>query len=101
MTRYNSTLVNGAWTNVPYTPAEEAAADLLKQADDLAQAPIIAEQQRRDGLAASADYTDLLNRAKTASSAQIDTWLTANVTNLAQARVVLGAIIKLIAVRLP
>lgn len=41
---------------------------------------------------------DLLNRLRTASASQIDTWLTNNVTNLAQARTVLGAIIKVIAI---
>ena len=43
-----------------------------------------------------ADYIDLINRVRTSSPAEIDTWLTNNVTTLAQARAVLGAIIVLI-----
>lgn len=46
-----------------------------------------------------ATQQDLLNRLKTATPAQIDAWLTTNVTNLAQARTVLGAIIKFIVAR--
>jgi hypothetical protein len=42
------------------------------------------------------DYLDLINRARTASASEIDTWLINNVTNLVQARTVLGAIIKLV-----
>jgi hypothetical protein len=44
--------------------------------------------------------TDLLARIRHATVAEIDTWLTNNVTNLAQARTVLAAIIKLLAVKL-
>lgn len=40
---------------------------------------------------------DLIARLNTASASQIDAWLTSNVTNLAQARTVLGAIIKALA----
>lgn len=90
----------GLQTVVPYTPQEEADADTQKAADDLAQAPIIAETQRKAGLSADANVLALLTQAKTASNAQIDTWLTNNVTTLAQARTVLGALVKFVAVKL-
>ena len=38
-----------------------------------------------------------MNRLKTATPAQIDTWIAANVTTLAQARTVLGSLIKVLA----
>lgn len=50
--------------------------------------------------ASDAGAQDLVNRLKTATVAQIDTWLTNNVTNLAQARTVLAAIIKVLALQL-
>jgi hypothetical protein len=62
--------------------------------------PPTPEQLRKAVLSAEADFIDLLNRASTASPAQINSWLTSNVTTLAQARTVIGAIIKIIAVRL-
>lgn len=40
---------------------------------------------------------DMLARLQSATPAQIDAWLANNVTNLAQARTVLGIILKLIA----
>jgi hypothetical protein len=43
------------------------------------------------------DRQDMITRLKTATPAQIDTWLAANVTNMAQARAVLGALIKVLA----
>lgn len=50
---------------------------------------------------ADSGRADLLQRLKTASVSDIDTWLTNNVTNLAQARAVLAAIIKLLVLMLP
>ena len=55
------------------------------------------EANRRTAFKAEPDRADLLNRLKTASPAQIDTWVDANVANLADARKVLKAIIKVIA----
>ncbi len=55
------------------------------------------EAARRTDIRADSGRIDLLNRLQTATPAQIDTWLTNNVTNLAQARAVLAAIIKVIA----
>jgi len=46
-----------------------------------------------------AGVIDLLQRARTATAAQIDTWLLNNVTNLAQARTILGIVIKLLVSR--
>lgn len=58
-------------------PALDAAAD-----DRLAE------------FAKDADCIDIRQRLKNATPAQIDTWLANNVTNIASARKVLGAIIK-------
>jgi hypothetical protein len=55
-----------------------------------------AEVQRDVDFDAAPEVVDLITRAKNATNAQIDTWLTNNVTNLAQARTVLGALIKLL-----
>jgi hypothetical protein len=52
--------------------------------------------QRATDFNSSPETVDLIARARTATNAQIDTWLTNNVTNLVQARTVLGAIIKLL-----
>lgn len=61
------------------------------------QAAQSAELVREQSFVADASRVDLLTRLKTSTPAQIDTWLTNNVTNLAQARTILGAIIKTIA----
>lgn len=55
------------------------------------------EEIRATAFRAEADRIDLMTRLKTATPAQIDSWLTTNVTSLASARTVLGAIIKAIA----
>lgn len=44
---------------------------------------------------------DLVQRLQTATPAQIDNWLSLNVTTLAQARTVLGALIKVLCVGPP
>lgn len=56
-----------------------------------------AVQTRIDTFMADSSRADLITRLATATPAQIDTWLQNNVTTLAQARTVLGAIIKVIA----
>lgn len=53
-----------------------------------------AETARVAGFKADSSQADLIQRLRTAPSDQIDTWLANNVTNLAQARTVLGAIVK-------
>lgn len=57
------------------------------------------EDVRIDAHKADAGQQDLMNRLRTATPAQIDTWLLNNVTNLAQARTVLGHILKFIVAR--
>lgn len=102
MTRTRTVIdaTTGDQTTVPYTPQEETDADAAKAADDLVQAPIIANQQRRVGLSADPNFTALMTQAASSTNAQIDTWLTNNVTTLPQARTVLGALIKIVAVRI-
>jgi hypothetical protein len=58
------------------------------------------EQQRQDGLEGDAAKQTLVDKLRTATRDQIDTWLANNVTNLAEARAVLGAVIKYLATRL-
>jgi hypothetical protein len=90
--------VNGVL--VPMTPEEIAP----READDAAQiagaSARAAERARKRALAEDPETIDLLMRLRTASPAQIDTWLTNNVTNLTEARTVLGMILKLIGSRL-
>jgi hypothetical protein len=59
--------------------------------------PPLHEQRAKD-FALDPNIADLLDKLKNATPAQIDTWLTANVTNLAQARTVLGYVIKVLVV---
>lgn len=54
----------------------------------------VADAARATLFVADAGRADLLARLRTATPAQIDTWLLANVTTLVQARGVLGAVIK-------
>lgn len=51
----------GTITTVPYTPQEEADADAQKAADDLAQAPMIAQQQKVSAIRINARRQALLN----------------------------------------
>lgn len=57
----------------------------------------VAAEARAVSFVADATRADLLVRLQTATPAQIDAWLLANVTTLVQARVVLGSIIKILA----
>lgn len=73
-------------------------------ASNIVIAPYVApaitpEEQRVTDFEALPERRDLIDRLKTATPAQIDTWLTANVTTLAQARAVLGQILKVLATR--
>jgi len=80
----------------------QPTAQQIAAADDTpyTQTPAyIAEEARLASYDQDAGQLDLLNRLRTATPAQIDTWLTNNVTNLAQARAVLGHIIKLLVAR--
>lgn len=70
----------------PVSPEEQAKRD----AD-------AAEVARQEQLKAMSDVQDLANRLKTATPAQIDTWVDSNVNNVAQARTLFKAILKLLA----
>jgi hypothetical protein len=91
-------VVNG---NLVDMSAEEIAA---REVEEAAQVPIrearVVERARKRALAEDSQTVDILERLRTASPDQIDTWLTNNVTNLAQARTVLGMILKLLGSRL-
>lgn len=56
----------------------------------------IAEKNRISTFTLDPQTQDLLNRLRTATPAQIDSWLQTNVTTLAQARTVLGALVKML-----
>lgn len=56
-----------------------------------------AEKSRQDAIKGDVQRAALVQRLRTASNAEIDAWLASNVTNIAQARQVLGAILKLMA----
>jgi hypothetical protein len=90
--------VNGVL--VPMTPEEIAAREADEAAQIAGAAARAAERARKRALAEDPETIDLLMRLRTASPAQIDTWLTNNVTNLTEARTVLGMILKLIGSRL-
>ncbi len=62
--------------------------------------PPTADDIRLAAIKADPAYIDLFNRARAATAAEIDAWFAANVTTLAQARGVLSAVVKLLAVRL-
>lgn len=58
------------------------------------------DQLRTETFEALPERIDFVTRLKTATPAQIDTWLANNVTNLTQARTVLGQLMKLLATRI-
>ncbi len=60
---------------------------------------ITAERARITSFRVEATQQDLIGRLQTATPAQIDAWLVNNVTTLAQARTVLGAIVKFLVAR--
>lgn len=79
------TVISGVYTPPPQpAPPQPTAAQ-------------IAETARQDAIKADADRAAMLARLKTATSAQIDAWVTSNVTTLADARKTIGIILKLIA----
>jgi hypothetical protein len=58
-------LSSGGQSIVPYTAQEESAADAAKAADDVVQAPIIADQQRVAAIKANARTTAIVNALTT------------------------------------
>lgn len=56
-----------------------------------------AAQQRETAIVADASRADLLSRLQTATLAQIDTYVDNNVTNIAGARVIFKALLKVLA----
>ncbi len=81
---------------------EASLSDTLTSIGLGALAPILPPAVvRAQTFTALPDRADLIARLQTATPAQIDSWLTANVTNLAQARGVLAAIIKVMAANPP
>ena len=85
--------------HVTPTPAQETAASNVLASFNPAtvDAANAQEEARRSTFRADGGRIDLLNRLRAATPSQIDTWLQNNVTNLSQARAVLAAIIKVIA----
>ncbi len=81
---------------------EAALSDTLTSIGLGALAPILPSAVvRAQTFTALSDRADIITRLQTATPAQIDAWLAANVTTLAQARGVLGALIKVFCVNPP
>lgn len=55
------------------------------------------DSTRVSALKGDLSLQDLISRLQSATPIQIDSWLSANVTSLAQARTVLGAVVKVLA----
>lgn len=64
-------LTTGLQTSVPYTPQEEADADAAQAADQAAQAPIIADQQRRAAIRLNARTTAIIAALTTSNDTQL------------------------------
>jgi hypothetical protein len=87
---------NLEWLDATTTkPTEQEVLDKIAELN----AATDAENTRITGFKNDTGQMDLANRLNTATPAQIDTWLTNNVTTLAQARTVLGAIVKFLAAK--
>jgi hypothetical protein len=84
------------WPQAVATPAQITAGQAAMAAFDPV-ATEAAKKARVSSLTSDSNYQTLVNELGTYSASQIDTWLTNNVTTLAQARIVLGAIIKYLA----
>ncbi len=81
---------------------EASLSDTLTSIGLGALAPILPPAVvRAQTFTALPDRADIIARLQTATPAQIDAWLAANVTTLAQARTVLGALIKVFCVNPP
>jgi len=95
--RDGSSNITGLYANPQPGYATEFLADTDPAVIAFLNPPPTADQIRVAAIKTDATYTDILARLQTATAAQIDAWLTANVTTLAQARTVLGAVIKYLA----
>jgi sarcosine oxidase gamma subunit len=82
---------------VPFTPEEEAQVVADRQKASARKALEEAEETRRTDLRAEPDVQDLFDRLKTATAAQINTWIDTNIVSLAAARALLKTIVKLLA----
>jgi hypothetical protein len=83
-----------------FDPAELAMTPEEKAARDAANAAALAAAQKEQADLAAAKLDAKLNAIKNMTAAEIQTWMTANVTNLAQARDVLTSMAKIIAILL-
>jgi hypothetical protein len=95
--RDGSNNVTGLYQVLQAGYAEEFLADNDPAVIAYRNPPPTANQIRVAAIRADPAYVDLLNRARMACASDIDAWLAANVTTLAQARTVLAAIVKLLA----
>lgn len=96
MARLKSELVNGEWVNVPFTAEEDAAADAMA----IAAAPMEAEhealRQRDAAFKGESGRQALVNRLRTATPQQIETYFQGR-TTLAQLKQDLVDIVKVLA----
>lgn len=77
------------------TPGQRTSAQAVMVALDYAEY-VQGFTTRANEIKANAGRMQMLDKLRNASNAQIDTWIDANVTSLAQAREVLKAILKIL-----
>lgn len=85
------------WNWLDLASEEDLAAHNFTYEDIPPSAEEIAEEERKLSIVNDPTRQDLLTRLKSASAAQISTWVDNNVTDLASARNVIKMILKLIA----
>ena len=80
------------------TPEQNVILDAVIAAHDPNAVPEIIK--RRDEFEAQPDRNDLWDKLQKATPGQIDNWLAAHMTNLAEARQVMAALLKVLATKL-
>lgn len=90
-------VATGSQTVVPYTAQEEADAGAIKAADDLARAPIIADQVRVAAVKANARRIALVTAIQGSDDAGVISYVNTKVTDLASAKVLLTDLALLVA----
>jgi hypothetical protein len=91
--------VIGVFANKQPGVAEEELADDHPEVAAF-RSKLFSDDPRKAAIKAEANVIDMADRIKNATGAQIDTWFQNNVTTLAQARVVLATLTKILATRL-
>lgn len=82
--------------------AGQTPAELIAEVEAAENAPFVPTEDdlREASFKDEPDRIDLVNRLRTATPAQINNWIDANVTSLAAARAVLKALVKVLAIHI-